>query len=881
MFIDDEYFNDDELYGYDESHFTTRKTLWDKISTRLKFSYSDFKENGEYVLEKAHINIPISFENIMMGLTLFVLFAADIAVLGFPKEVDDGIIVVYSISLFMFIVEWLLATWAKSTIHECWPFTKWPENSNWPIKSEGYIFGFYFWLDAIAILSLCPDIPWIAEAIGLSGVNIAGNGGGGGGGGGRVIRMVRLVRLVKLYKIATEKAKHQKIETELMELVKSGAIPWEAMEQRRNLFQQRDSKLSSVLSEIITQRVIVLVLVMLLCIPLMTQTSVDNAPEVAIKSLHSYNAHRSVAGGTAVLDQQVNQFEKVFATRQDKPFLIYLRVDDNASNYVKEYNKLNTSYGEGLRENAKVSSEDFDGYDLIQYDDSVYPPLVYKTVAIFNKTLYNYRLAYLQIILTIFVSVMLVIGSIVLNNDVEKLVLAPIDKMMNLVDTIAKDPLKPIQYTSNQGGQYETRLLETTIEKITGLLRVGFGEAGAGIISSSLNINDTSGKILDPLTGGLRIYCIVGFCDIHRFDEVNQRMGVDVLRFVNSIASIVHGCIQDWGGQSNKNLGNAFVLVWRIGDEETLLNLTSGNTGGTSKDKGKKSREKVVDLRRVPGIDNLADKALIGYLKIIVELNRQENILAYRREARLTNNNTTEFIVRMGFGLHAGWAIEGAVGSLKKIDATYLSPHVNMAARLETSSKQYGVPVLISQVAWELMSPVAQNLCRKLDVVTVKGSEFPIGIYTYDCNQNAKFKTPPPKEKGGQQQRRDSNEKQNENEDDKDSNGNGQSNKSSTTGVFMTSKDDAEICFEEDSDLLDLRSHVTEEFTTNFTKGISSYLAGDWPVAKVFLKKSDELMAQVEGFNGDGPSQTLLNYMENRDWKAPEDWAGYRPLTSK
>jgi hypothetical protein len=38
----------------------------------------------------------------------------------------------------------------------------------------------------------------------------------------------------------------------------------------------------------------------------------------------------------------------------------------------------------------------------------------------------------------------------------------------------------------------------------------------------------------------------------------------------------------------------------------------------------------------------------------------------------------------MGFGLHAGWAIEGAVGSLQKVDATYLSPHVNMAARYDS-----------------------------------------------------------------------------------------------------------------------------------------------------------------------------------------------------
>ena len=28
---------------------------------------------------------------------------------------------------------------------------------------------------------------------------------------------------------------------------------------------------------------------------------------------------------------------------------------------------------------------------------------------------------------------------------------------------------------------------------------------------------------------------------------------------------------------------------------------------------------------------------------------------------------TRDFKVRMGFGLHAGWAIEGAVGSLQKV----------------------------------------------------------------------------------------------------------------------------------------------------------------------------------------------------------------------
>jgi len=35
----------------------------------------------------------------------------------------------------------------------------------------------------------------------------------------------------------------------------------------------------------------------------------------------------------------------------------------------------------------------------------------------------------------------------------------------------------------------------------------------------------------------------------------------------------------------------------------------------------------------------------------------------------------------MGYGLHHGWAIEGAIGSTKKIDVSYLSPHAKMSDR--------------------------------------------------------------------------------------------------------------------------------------------------------------------------------------------------------
>eukprot|EP01039_Chlorochromonas_danica_P015113 gene15113-17733_t len=79
------------------------------------------------------------------------------------------------------------------------------------------------------------------------------------------------------------------------------------------------------------------------------------------------------------------------------------------------------------------------------------------------------------------------------------------------------------------------------------------------------------------------------------------------------------------------------------------------------------------------------------------------------------------------------------ISSIFKVDATYLSPHVNMAARLETASRQYRVPLLMSHVFHELLSDSVKEKCRQIDCVTVKGSEVPIGIFTYDSYMDQRF----------------------------------------------------------------------------------------------------------------------------------------------
>ena len=61
-----------------------------------------------------------------------------------------------------------------------------------------------------------------------------------------------------------------------------------------------------------------------------------------------------------------------------------------------------------------------------------------------------------------------------------------------------------------------------------------------------------------------------------------------------------------------------------------------------------------------------------------------------------------------------------------------MSPHVNLASRLEAATKQFGIPILISDNLYEICSLKIQNFLRKIDCVTVKGSKVPMELYTFD-----------------------------------------------------------------------------------------------------------------------------------------------------
>lgn len=122
----------------------------------------------------------------------------------------------------------------------------------------------------------------------------------------------------------------------------------------------------------------------------------------------------------------------------------------------------------------------------------------------------------------------------------------------------------------------------------------------------------------------------------------------------------------------------------------------------------------------------LGDMAVLSFVKIIASIKKSRKLIKYTQNQGLIDR-IPNYSVKMGFGLHVGWAIEGAIGSIYKIDASYLSPNVNMAARLEAATKQFGVQILISGQLYDILTPMAQSHLRQIDRVTVKGSIEPLG----------------------------------------------------------------------------------------------------------------------------------------------------------
>jgi hypothetical protein len=447
------------------------------------------------------------------------------------------------------------------------------------------------------------------------------------------------------------------------------------------------------------------------------------------------------------------------------------------------------------------------------------------------------------------------------------------------------------------------------------LLRKCWGVAGADIITS--NLKRTKGGttvVFNPTVPGKRVYALFGFVAINGFSDQLRALDRDVMILINDVANVVHGEVYRWAlgdsGQCNKNLGAAFLMVFRIGDfsevhdkkkratnvvfrqhaktnaQKSNLRRRNAKVGDNkfrspyqARKKRKDDGEGTLQLASLPGIQAFTDRALLGMLKSFAGLHRDRSMNAWKNDFRLSAG-VHAYNVDIIYGMDAGWAVEGAVGSEYKIDATYLSPHVNMASRMMSAARQYDVTILLSKAVEELLSRPCRKKLRHLDTVYVKGSKVKQDIFTYDArHQGVDFflleRTPEQADADAENY-------------------------------------NASI-WERDQDLRAMRQHVTDEFMETFSLGVKQYLAGNWATAHQNLLKADSMMiatmleegyvdyeledledgrifdrsnkdedlVRVRNELGDGACRVLMSYMEHRNLNPPADWDAVRTLSSK
>lgn len=83
--------------------------------------------------------------------------------------------------------------------------------------------------------------------------------------------------------------------------------------------------------------------------------------------------------------------------------------------------------------------------------------------------------------------------------------------------------------------------------------------------------------------------------------------------------------------------------------------------------------------------------------------------------------------LRIGIGLSSGEVVSGNIGSQRKMDYTVIGDGVNLSARLESITKQYGCDIVLSEHTYERCKD--QIWVRELDLIQVKGKLDPVRIY--------------------------------------------------------------------------------------------------------------------------------------------------------
>lgn len=766
---------------------------------------------------------------------------------------------------------------------------------------RGYFNSYFFYLDLVSTLSIIIDLNLFKNILNNSSSSTGSDSIAKVGKLVRLVRLIRLFRISKIYKSFSKsrnnskslkaktqlKSKHAKAFHDLQESEASKEFAADFarhkrlgaqtsslhMQSKANLRSRgsRDSKVGKKISEVATKTVILMVFLLLILLPIFNSdfwTDSGSAGNAFCQQLSYVLADSANFSAKADLSRSVYQDNEAIFDLTDQARMLGF-----TTKTVKKGLAADTSQGNLLRVHFSWQSGDYyldSTYALRRYEEMIISscgvsvkvsPQANATksseqISVYVDDINNSVLsAGLNILRTAYICFVLIGGSYLFSWNAYKLVISPIERMIEKAANVIRTPQEikeeafilqeakehKVYMNSIEGNdeaeeaegnleekQLETLFLEEAISKISVLLAVGLGDAGSELIYNYLK-NEK-----DILNIASEMEAIFGFCDIRNFTDATEVLQEEVMIFVNTIAEIVHTLADLSLGAANKNVGDAFLVVWRIRPEDALPINKNG-----------------IDNSIV--WNNIADLALFSVLSMHAEIGRNFELRKFVDKEEMQVRIGKNFRVRLGFGLHFGWAIEGALGSLFKIDATYLSPNVNMAARLEGDTKMYGVPVLMSGDFFDLLSLPVKSYCRQVDAIIGNEQSPPLRLYSpLISDKFIKYTMSQPIDKHLLKTKERSNFKK----------------------VIRADLHHGRLVgkriFQNNSDIAILISAIDSHLVKFYRSAFDNFKYGFWSKAKADFEKVLEIDAQ------DGPTLFLMDYMKTFEFKKPDWWNGAR-----
>lgn len=229
----------------------------------------------------------------------------------------------------------------------------------------------------------------------------------------------------------------------------------------------------------------------------------------------------------------------------------------------------------------------------------------------------------------------------------------------------------------NNSNRFMNRILKEELEK-TSISRL-FGQFVSDEIKDKI-ISDKKG-----LAGEKKEVAIL-FSDIRGFSTLSETYPPEIMvTLLNEYLDKMVYCITKHGGVIDKFIGDAIMAVF----------------GG------------VMDMEN-PSANAL--NASIDMQKELISLNTN---FEKRNLPQLQN----------GIGIHFGDVIQGTIGSQNRKDFTVIGDTVNTASRIESLTKNYDFPILISESIFQKLSLTEQEKFISLGNVSVKGKKTEVNLF--------------------------------------------------------------------------------------------------------------------------------------------------------